>query len=202
VSLVQQATNRFVDLIGEGFDLGLRGHGAPLADSDLVQRPIARFTWHLFAAPAYLAASGTPARAPELARYACLMVPNRGGETVWTLRHPSEGEQRVVATPRIVSDDPETLQEGAIAGLGMHRRAPSLLLPRGDGVRTLAARPARLDRRRHTGDAVTPTRRGQLPAVRALVEFLVAEYPALVAAELPSPVPPAPPRRRAPAPRR
>lgn len=167
---------------GEGFDVGLRGHDAPLADSELIQRPIARTPWHLFGSPRYLAAAGEPADPGALARHACLVVPNRAGETAWTLRSADGDELGLELTPRVASDDLETLQSAAVAALGI------VALPayacRAD---VAAGRLRRVLPGWTTGDAqvtlLTPSRRGQLAAVRALIEFLVAEYPPLLAAD-------------------
>ncbi len=60
-----------LDLVGEGYDLALRA--APLKDSSLICRRIGQVPRHLVAAPAYLAAHGTPQQLSELGRYACLV---------------------------------------------------------------------------------------------------------------------------------
>jgi len=62
INLVQHATNRFVDLVDEGFDVGIRGHSAPLVDSSLVQRALVKTPWHLFAGPAYCKRAGNRPR--------------------------------------------------------------------------------------------------------------------------------------------
>lgn len=179
VAIVQHATNRFVDLVEEGFDVGLRGHSAPLPDSGLVQRLLARTPWHMFAAPAYLDGAGTPKTAADLAAHAGLALGARGQDASWTLTGPDEAELVVAYAPRLVSDDIDTLKEAAVAGLG------------------IVALPAYLCRREieqgalrrvldswNAGDGritlVMPSRRGLLPSVRAFVDFLVAEYPPLV----------------------
>ncbi len=59
-----ELTDRYVDLVGEGFDVGLRI--GPLADSNLVARPIATFKRVLVAAPTYLAEHGHPHSVAEL----------------------------------------------------------------------------------------------------------------------------------------
>lgn len=184
VSLMQHATNRFVDLVAEGFDVGLRGHNTPLPDSDLIQRRIAPTLWCLVAAPRYLAAAGTPQEPSQLAEHRCLISPTRGGERVWLLHHPRHGEQRLELDARLASDDLETLKRAALAGLGIaalpgyvcreERRSGELrqVLP---GWSTGTSQITLL----------TPPLRGRLPAVRALVDFLVAEFPPLLDPDLP-----------------
>jgi DNA-binding transcriptional LysR family regulator len=100
---------------------------------------------------------------------------------------------RVPLAPRVASDDLDTLRAAALAGLGI--AALPAYACRDD---VAAGRLHRVLPGWTTGSArvtlLLPSRRGQLAAVRALVEFLVAEYPALLAAE-PEHAPPA--RRRA-----
>ena len=54
------ATNRRVDVIGEGIDLAIRVRPPPLEDSELVLRVLAERRQCLVASPALLAAMGTP----------------------------------------------------------------------------------------------------------------------------------------------
>src|SRR5881392_4134578 len=58
VQIVEIATDRYVDIVGEGFDLAIRGHTTPLQNSSLVQRAIASVPWFLFAGPAYMKRAG------------------------------------------------------------------------------------------------------------------------------------------------
>ncbi len=180
VSVVQHATNRFVDLVAEGFDVGLRGHDVPLADSDLIQRQIARTPWYLVASPAYLDASGTPSCAADLAQHDCLVVPNRLGEMAWVLRHDHAGTERLDLTPRLASDDLETLKAAAQAGLGIAALPASRSRDERASGQLQHVLPGWT-----TGDAqitlLIPPRRARLPAVRALVDFLVTAYPPLLA---------------------
>jgi DNA-binding transcriptional LysR family regulator len=181
VHVVQHASNRFVDIVAEGFDIALRGHDAPLPDSDLIQRPLARTPWQLFASPDYLDAAGAPAEPGELVKHACLVVPNRTGGTTWTLRHADLGEVSLDLEPRLASDDLQAIKAAAVAGIGIS--ALPMYLCRAE---TASGRLRNVLSGWTTGDArftlLTPSRRGQLPAVRALVEFLVEEYPAALGA--------------------
>jgi len=182
VRLVQHTTNRFVDLVAEGFDIGVRGHDAPLADSNLIARRIALTPWKVVASPAYLAASGTPAKPADLLRHHCLMAANHDGATVWTLRHAAHGIQRVEVAPRFTSDDQETLKMAALAGAGI-AALPGYVC--NADIRN--GRLLQILKGWTTGEPqltlLTPTRRGQLPAVRALIDFLAKEYPRMIAAD-------------------
>lgn len=188
VTVVQNATHRFVDLMAEGFDVGLRGHNAPLPDSELIRRRIAFTPWCLVAAPGYLASAAVPAHPSDLAQHQCLMVPTRMGEMVWPLRHPELGEHRLELDARLASDDLETLKQAALAGLGVAALPGYMCRDERASGALVHVLPGWT-----TGDAqlslLFPPRRGRLPAVRVLIDVLLAELPPLLACDLPGTAP-------------
>ena len=169
IHLEVHATDRFVDLVQEGFDIAVRSHFAPLPDSALVQRRISVEPIFLVAAPAYLDAHGAPDRPEELNdREALLTGPSA---TTWRLRSDEGAEVEVAPKPRMTADESAVLLKACMAGLGI------TCLP--DGICRAAIESGKLVRvlSRWTAGAVTttmlmPHRRGQLPAVRAVVAFL------------------------------
>lgn len=66
-----EMSDRYVDLVAEGFDVALRG-GA-LGDSSLVARKLDVIERVLCAAPSYLERHGRPRRPQELAQHRCLV---------------------------------------------------------------------------------------------------------------------------------
>jgi DNA-binding transcriptional LysR family regulator len=105
-------SDRFVDLVGEGFDAAIRlGY---LSDSSLVARRIAPIRGKLVASPAYIAARGAPRCPDELIHHDALMQgPQdwrllRGGKT--TIIHPQG---------RFLADNGQALLPAALAGLGI-----------------------------------------------------------------------------------
>jgi DNA-binding transcriptional LysR family regulator len=68
---------RRVDIAAERFDAAIRV--GPLADSPLTSRRLATVPCFLYAAPAYLAAHGTPAHPADLADHHCLPLPHMNG---------------------------------------------------------------------------------------------------------------------------
>lgn len=74
-------TPRRVDLVSEPFDVAIRM--GELADSNLVARLLARLPVGVYASPRYLAISGEPAHASDLAQHECLGFPKVGR---WMLR--------------------------------------------------------------------------------------------------------------------
>jgi DNA-binding transcriptional LysR family regulator len=116
VRLQASFSNRFVDLIAEGFDLAVRLGVAP--DTRLAVRQVGQRRRLLCASPDYLARCGAPASIDALGERDCLIfsgVPQPGH---WVFER--DGQTRSVAvTGRMVSDEAEALREAALAGLGI-----------------------------------------------------------------------------------
>jgi DNA-binding transcriptional LysR family regulator len=171
VTVQLQVTDRFVDLLQENIDIAVRSHFAPLRDSDLVQRKIRSEPVVLAASPAYLDRHGTPQSPAGLAAHQGLLAPNTGSGASWTLRDDSGQELQTEPVPRFLSNESVTLLEAAQADLGVVALPLSMFsaaFAAGTLVRVLAPWTAGTV---HT-TVLTPHRRGQLPAVRALIDFL------------------------------
>jgi DNA-binding transcriptional LysR family regulator len=74
-------SDQIVDLIGDRFDLALR-HG-PLADSNLIARPILQTRYFACASPDYLRENGRPENPSEISNHACLTFPLPGFSSTW-----------------------------------------------------------------------------------------------------------------------
>lgn len=171
VTVQLQVTDRFVDLLQENVDIAVRSHFAPLRDSELVQRTMRREPIVLAAAPAYLARQGEPDSPQSLAAHHGLLAPNSGHGASWILRDTAGRECQVEPLPRFLSNESVTLLEAAHAGLGI------AALPAGMMRTAFAAGTLKQVLPAWTAGTVsttvlTPHRRGQLPAVRALIDFL------------------------------
>ncbi|EJL38455.1 transcriptional regulator [Caulobacter sp. AP07] len=118
VSVRVEATNRYVDLIGEGYDLGLRAHAAPLKDSALTMRTVTTIPWTIAASPDYLEINGEPERPDDLARASTLHFGPIDIEPRWTLA--AQGQTiEVKLSPRLCSNDMAALHIAARAGAGV-----------------------------------------------------------------------------------
>lgn len=179
VDLVQYTTNKNVDLIEEGFDIGLRGHSAPLPDSFLVQRQLAETPWQVFAAPSYLAASGTPSEPADIAQHVTLALGTGADALSWQFMRGDE-TVAVPIRPRFQSTDMESLKDSAIAGHGVVS-LPAYVAQ--EAVTRGALEPVLTDwiTQRARVSLLIPPRRSQLPSVRAMIDFFVVEYPGLLA---------------------
>lgn len=173
IRLVLHVTDRFVDLVQEGYDLALRSHFGPLPDSGLVQRRLGEQPIHLLAAPGYLARRGTPETPAALTAHDGLLT--GPAETAWRLRGPAGESATVTPRPRLVADETEVLLRAAAAGLGVTCLPAGLCraaLAAGSLVRLLPGWTAGSV----TTSLLVPHRRGQLPSVRAVADFLVAHF--------------------------
>jgi len=99
VRLQTHLSTRFVDLQRDGYDVALRASSR--FEPGLVARTLVRFEFVAVAAPAYLAARGTPASLGDLRHHRCLMGFARGElpETHWSGAGPGAAGARRRAGP-------------------------------------------------------------------------------------------------------
>lgn len=117
VEVVFDLSDRYVDLVEEGYDLAIRV--GPLADSTLVARRIATTTQLLVASPEYLARRGRPKKPSDLAKHECLVY-RRGTTRIDTWRlSTTAGERSVKVDGRLSSNDGDVLAEAAAEGSGV-----------------------------------------------------------------------------------
>ncbi len=105
-------TDRFVDLIAEGYDCAIRvGY---LQDSNLIARRIGPMYGRLLASPTYIEAHGAPETPDELVAHQALMQ----GTESWQLM---DGDRVVTVRPqgRFKADNGTALIAAAVAGLGV-----------------------------------------------------------------------------------
>jgi len=92
VELDLDFSDRMVDIVGEGFDVVMRG-GQPV-DSRLSAKFLGHFQHRLVASPEYLRERGTPLHPRDLAAHTCLhyRFPSNGKLETWPLRqeHPEQ----------------------------------------------------------------------------------------------------------------
>jgi DNA-binding transcriptional LysR family regulator len=182
VSVVAHATNQFIDLVGERFDVAIRAHSGPLPDSTLVQQTLAAAPWFLFAGSAYLDANHTPQTPRDLHQHPSIFMMRDGAAPIWRLRESRERskEVEIPLTPRFVADDMRTLKRAAVTGLGIVA-LPGYVCR--EEVRSGTLRRVLPNWRAEdsTLTALMPNRQGVLPSVRAFVNHLAAELPKVVA---------------------
>jgi DNA-binding transcriptional LysR family regulator len=130
VDVELELTNRYVDLVEEGFDVAIRA-AERLADSALIAHKVGEVEADLYASIAYVQARGMPASPADLSRHACILFRGREGEAEWSLQGP-EGEVVVKARGRVSGDDYGFVRGAAVAGGGV------ALIPRMVAARDVA----------------------------------------------------------------
>lgn len=178
VALHLEATNRRVDPVGEGIDLAVRVRPPPLQDSDLVMRVLSDRGQSLVASPTFLACHGTPASPADLADCPSLALGPPQDEHTWTLFGPGGAQAVLHHRPRLVSSDMPTLCRAALAGVGIVQ-LPTMMVCDELAAGTLQRLLPDWPPRREIIHVVYPSRRGQLPAVRALIDHLAERFAAL-----------------------
>ena len=170
LSLDLQLSNRYVDLVEEGYDLALRV--GPLADSRLVMRRLAPSRRVPAASAAYLEARGTPRTPRELTTHACLILDIGPHPQRWELERGRARAALEVSGP-LRSNNALVLAAACRGGLGV------ALLPEFIAVPELAR--GRLKRvlpgwvgAEQAIYAVYPSARFIPAKVRAFVDFLAA----------------------------
>jgi DNA-binding transcriptional LysR family regulator len=117
VAIDLHLSDAMVDLIGEGFDAGLRI--ASLPDSSLIARRLCAMPRYTVASPAYLKRYGRPTHPMHLAQHKCLGYAYLSTAGVWNYTNAA-GEQASVrpAGPLRVNNG-EALMPALLAGLGI-----------------------------------------------------------------------------------
>lgn len=111
-------TDRVVDLVEEGFDLGIRLGELPV-DSQLIAKVILRTQAHLYAAPEYLHRAGWPSSPADIQNYQRLIFGLKPAASIWQLV-ADDGEQLTIGGgQRLRFDSGEALKDAAIEGMGI-----------------------------------------------------------------------------------
>lgn len=106
-----------VDLVGGGFDIGLRI--AALPDSSLRARRLCPVHRSLVAAPAYFESRGRPEHPDDLVRHACLGYAYLPSPDRWRFRDAAGAEVSVVPAGQLRANNADALTPALRAGLGL-----------------------------------------------------------------------------------
>lgn len=175
VQVQLEATNRHVDVLGEGLDLALRVRFPPLESSDLVMRVLADSPQRLVASPDFIRGRELPLRPADLSGLPSLdWGPSR--EHRWCLEGPDGATAEVRHQPRLISDDMTTLRRAALLGVGLVQ-LPCMVVERDLQAGRLLDIMPQWAPRSGVVHALFPSRRGLLPSVRSLIDFLAEQMP-------------------------
>lgn len=171
VRIEMQVTNRVVDLVQEGVDIALRVRASLEDSGTLVIKNLGATHGVLLASPQLLQRFGAPQDVEHLRQLPTVAMSAGDGRTTWTLLGPRGTRFDLEHRPVYTADDLQTLKCAVLQGTGMSVLPDYLCreeMRRGDLVTVLpgwAPVPGMVL-------AVFPSRRGMVPAVRRLLDFL------------------------------
>jgi DNA-binding transcriptional LysR family regulator len=112
-------SDRYVDIVGEGFDLALRMGNYDLPSQ--IVKPIGSNRSLLCASPAYLAQHGMPATPHELTRHVCIAYRHPALSSVWRFAREGALQTQATVEPRgaVVTDSYDLARAAAIGGAGI-----------------------------------------------------------------------------------
>jgi DNA-binding transcriptional LysR family regulator len=174
VTLELDLSARYVDVIGEGYDVAIR-MGRLRDDASLSARRVATFALGLYAAPSYLKRHGTPPEPEALMEHGALHVLSRTGDPAPWVLHRGKQQWEGVPPARAIANSPGLLMAMAVRGAGIvvatdhfalahvHRKELVCVLPEW--------RPAPVD-----AWAVFPGRRLMPAKTRVFIDALTARF--------------------------
>jgi len=117
VSVDLHLSDAMVDLVGEGFDIGVRI--ASLPDSSLVARRLCTMPRYTVAAPAYLERYGRPTHPMHLARHRCFAYAYLSTPNLWQYTNAAGEQATVRPSGQLRVNNGEAVLPALIAGLGI-----------------------------------------------------------------------------------
>lgn len=176
VTVYLEATNRRVDVMSEGVDIAIRVRPLPLEDSDLVVRILSDRGQCLVASTDLVSRmNGLPKQPEDLQHWPSLSRSTPQEPHFWVLENGDGITKKISFKPRYATTDMVALRTAAIAGVGVVQ-LPVLMLQEQLEAGSLIKVLPDWEPRREMIHVVFPSRRGMLPAVRALIDFLVERY--------------------------
>ncbi len=110
-------SDRVVDLVEEGFDLGVR-IGA-LGPANLIARKLGETRLIACASRDYLKKHGTPNTPEDLAHHNCVTYDYVPDSTLWRFRDPDGTERAVTVTGNVHANNGDLLTQTAVNGIGI-----------------------------------------------------------------------------------
>lgn len=175
VTVQMEATNRRVDLVSESVDVALRVRPPPLQDSNLVMRVLAERGQYLVASPVLVHRLGFPAAPTALSNWPSLGLGVLQQIHTWALHGPGDAHATLHHAPRFVTTDMIALRDAAVAGVGVVQ-LPAVMARDQLAAGSLVRLVPDWAPRHEIIHAVFPSRRGLLPSVRALIDFLAQHF--------------------------
>ncbi|ASA57958.1 LysR family transcriptional regulator [Vibrio gazogenes] len=165
--------NRFVDPIGEGYDLVIRT--GLLNDSSLIARHIIDSQWVVCATASYIARAGMPYRPEDLVHHNCLQyVYQSTGASDWEFKGP-DGNYLLKVSGSFSSDNAVALRKAALSGYGIAYLPRCLVYPDLQDGTLIDLFPMQVGKRLGVY-AIYPFTRQPPNKIRLLIEHIRASY--------------------------
>jgi DNA-binding transcriptional LysR family regulator len=175
VNIHLESVSRPVDVIAEGFDMAIRVRFPPLEESDLVMRVLAQSPQKLVASPSLVSRFSGPLAPADLSDLPSIDFGPPQRTHQWRLEGP-DGQSAVVKhRPRLITDDLAQMRMAALRGVGVVQ-LPDFVADADLAAATLVEVVPEWRPRAGVIHAVFPSRRGLLPAIRCLLDFLAKEF--------------------------
>ena len=129
-------TERYVNLVDEGYDIAIRG--GKLDDSTLVARKLTDTRWVLVASPVYVKKRGKPDSADALREHDCLVYGATGANHAWRVR-AAGGMRSFRVGGRLASNNLDVLRAACVRGIGI-AMLPEMARNRGSASSRAASR--------------------------------------------------------------
>jgi len=170
------ATDRVVNLVEERVDLALRAKFGAISDPGLIARRLASGRLIMVASPTYLAGRAPPEHPEQVAEHDTIGALRYGAEQNWNLISSDGRSVTVAVRPRLLVSDFSVQHQAALSGVGI------ALLPlriAWSGLKDESL--LRVAKEWNTPETdihvVYPSRRGMLPSIRTMIDYLVQHVP-------------------------
>jgi DNA-binding transcriptional LysR family regulator len=173
VAIDLHLSDAMVDLIGEGFDAGLRI--ASLPDSSLIARRLCPMPRYTVASPEYLKRHGRPTHPMHLAQHRCLGYAYLSTPDVWHYTNAAGEQASVRPTGPLRVNNGEALMPALLAGLGI-ADLPDFIV--GDAIASGEVEVILKDWKQAEGSVhlVTPPGGPRPARVEVLADFLATRF--------------------------
>ena len=174
ITVELEASNRAVDVIGEGFDIAIRAR-TRLESEDLVAKILSNRHKVLVANTEWLRQQAPLTHPQELVGLPSLGLGKPNQTFMWTFQHPIHGAWEQIHFPRLITTEMTTLLQAAVNGLGLVE-LPHLVVEQHLATQELTMVLPEWLLPIDIIHAVYPSRRGQLLAVKTFLNFLETFY--------------------------
>ncbi|NUW70034.1 LysR family transcriptional regulator [Vibrio coralliilyticus] len=167
-----QLEDQMVDLVQDGFDLGIRIGHLPL--SNLVAKRLANCRSMLCASQSYLDEHGEPEKPSDLSLHNCLRYAYFRGGSEWTFESPT-GPVSVVPKGKLVVNNSEAIRRALLEGLGIGQ-LPTFIVAKDIAAGKLKPIMTAYTLPSHSVYAVFPERKHLPLKVRVFVDFIAEKF--------------------------